>query len=984
MKKPICTSLFFISGILLFIRISSAQTPDWIVTQNHDSSASNIPMRLTTDGAGNVTVLNGFYAANPFVNLLKYNASGSLTNIFYLDSIHVPYDIISDASGNYYVAGAGSIVFNALLTVQKISSSGVVQWTYRDLHDIGLSVDIATRIMRDASGNIYITGYWRDGFNADVITIKLNSNGVEQWRQQFDLSGKDDFGNAISVDGSGNVYVTGSGLSSATGFHKVMLTLKYNSTGALQWSKTYAGVVPGYDQQGNDLVTDASGNSFVTGYSRESDTLQNIVTIKYSTAGNLVWKKKYAGGGLGQGKRIFMDAGGNLYVAGENLELSHADSLDLTTIKYSGGGSQLYINHYDHGKNYNDHCVSAWLDASSNLYIAGYSNDTTAGNYNHHVEIAAKYNSVGSKVWSAVFSATTGHDDYNYSITADAAGNAFTGGTDFNASTGLTNLYVTKRTTGGGLSWSQQYNGPLANLDSHNDLVVDNAGNSYALGQKGQVPNSEIIVDKRDVNGNLLTTFSFKGDGLTVIPQRMILDAQNNVYVCGYGYQAGGTNLDMLLVKFNKNGILQWNKWLDASGGGNDFARSMAVDASSNIYITGFGTKTGQGNNIYTSKYSKTGTKQWTKNYNDINNTEDIGESISIDNSGNVFVTGYQVDPNNFGHSDVITIKYNNSGTQQWASISGAGNNGDDNGTQVLADNSGGCYVTGHLSQSGQNSTFYVQRIASNGSVTWTKFRQVSTVFSGDYGGRLLLNSTGNVYALGYVTKNGLNGITLSIYKYKSNGDTIWTYEKLSGNNYLPVSGNTFFTDQVYPQQMALDSSGNLYLANTMNTTYDVQVVKLKKNGAVAWMYTNDVPDGNVVPLPNLAINPAGIVWCLFNVHTDNYAAEDWRTIKFPTGVQFDLRETGNDDLAGFTNENLLNAIVYPNPAINEFELEVQQASSPLTFQLFDLYGRELQRRKLQQEGMYFVNVTGYLPGVYLYTLSDDVEILWTGKLMVK
>src|SRR5262249_8749227 len=143
-------------------------------------------------------------------------------------------------------------------------------------------------------------------------------------------------------------------------------------------------------------------------------------------------------------------------------------------------------------------------------------------------------------------------------------------------------------------------------------------------------------------------------------------------------------------------------------------------------------------------------------------------------------------DPNNFGHTDIITVKYNSSGTQQWATISGSGNNADDNGRNVLADNNGGCYVTGHLSEAGQNSPFFVQRYSSSGSVSWTKFRQVSSSFGtgNDYGGRLLSDKIG-IFALGYVFKNGLDGITLSVYKYKSNGDTLWTYEKLSGNNYL-------------------------------------------------------------------------------------------------------------------------------------------------------------------------------------------------------
>jgi hypothetical protein len=87
----------------------------------------------------------------------------------------------------------------------------------------------------------------------------------------------------------------------------------------------------------------------------------------------------------------------------------------------------------------------------------------------------------------------------------------------------------------------------------------------------------------------------------------------------------------------------------------------------------------------------------------------DVGQSISVDSSGNSYVTGvynsspvtiYNSDGNTYGtltndgSNDTYIVKYNTSGTAQWATrIGGAG--GDDTGSSISIDSSGKLYVTG-------------------------------------------------------------------------------------------------------------------------------------------------------------------------------------------------------------------------------------------------------------------------------------------------
>ncbi|MBK9333506.1 MAG: SBBP repeat-containing protein [Ignavibacteria bacterium] len=114
---------------------------------------------------------------------------------------------------------------------------GSFQWERR-YNGSGNSDDIITSIKIDGSGNIYATGGSIGlGSNIDYLTIKYNSAGVQQWVQRYNGIGNGiDWANAIYVDGSGNVYVTGSSTNNVFGSRDYS-TLKYNSTGVLQWKK---------------------------------------------------------------------------------------------------------------------------------------------------------------------------------------------------------------------------------------------------------------------------------------------------------------------------------------------------------------------------------------------------------------------------------------------------------------------------------------------------------------------------------------------------------------------------------------------------------------------------------------------------------------------------------------------------------------------------------------------------------------------------
>jgi hypothetical protein len=120
----------------------------------------------------------------------------------------------------------------------------------------GPALDSAKGIALDSSGNIYVTGSSTgSGTDYDYATIKYNSAGQQQWVARYHYSGEStDFASAIAVDGSGNVYVTGTSGDD-------WATVKYNSAGQEQWLARYNGPGNG-DDRAWAIAVDASGNVY--------------------------------------------------------------------------------------------------------------------------------------------------------------------------------------------------------------------------------------------------------------------------------------------------------------------------------------------------------------------------------------------------------------------------------------------------------------------------------------------------------------------------------------------------------------------------------------------------------------------------------------------------------------------------------------------------------------------------------------------------
>src|SRR5688572_7222432 len=139
----------------------------------------------------------------------------------------------------------------------------------------------------------------------------------------------------------------------------------------------------------------------------------------------------------------------------------------------------------------------------------------------------------------------------------------------------------------------------------------------------------------------------------------------------------------------------EWIRKYNGPGAGEDAGVKIAVDAAGNIYVTGYSTGSGSGHDYTTIKYNSSGVQQWSARYNGPGNALDEASDIAVDAGGNVYVTGRSAAGANEYTYDYATIKYSPSGAELWVARYNGPVGQQDEATSITLDDEGNVYVTG-------------------------------------------------------------------------------------------------------------------------------------------------------------------------------------------------------------------------------------------------------------------------------------------------
>ena len=321
-------------------------------------------------------------------------------------------------------------------------------------------------------------------------------------------------------------------------------------------------------------------------------------------------------------------------------------------------------------------------------------------------------------------------------------------------SSGNDDIFIAKLSSDGVWQWAVKAGG--TNDDIGNEIAVDSSGNAYVTGQftgtatfgSTSLTNSggwTLFIAKLSNSGSWQWVVKAAGSQAS-IGSGIAVDSSSNVYVTGIfqgtttfgstSLSSSGSN-DIFIAKLNSIGLWQWV--VKAGGVNADWGYGIAVDSSSNVYVTGyfhdtvaFGSTSlaSSGyNDVFIAKLSSGGVWQWAVKAG--GSSADWGYGIDVDSSGNAYVTGFFIGTVTFGSSsltsgvtdDLFIAKLSSAGVWQWAVKSG----GDSVvvGYGIAADLSGNAYVTGFfqgtatfgstsLTSSG-NADIFVAKLNSSG-----------------------------------------------------------------------------------------------------------------------------------------------------------------------------------------------------------------------------------------------------------------------------
>jgi len=418
-----------------------------------------------------------------FVTLIGVLSSFAQTNNYWLQSAGSPnvdenLAIAKDNSNNIISAGyfTNTIIFpagNSLTStgsgtndvlIQKTNASGQVTWAIKAG---GMGSDRATAVACDASGNIYVTGYYYGtaqfgsftlnsvNNTQDIFIAKLNSSGTFLWAKSAG-------GNlaetpyAIAVDNQSNVVITGEFQGTATfGTQAItsavnpytnnasfdVFTCKYDASGNFIWLQQGSAH---FDDRGIDIGTDANGNVFVCGQFSDTITFNQthnnqisnaVFLIKYNSSGQEQWFVK-AGAINSIANGLVVDNNNDVYITGDytgnltffgtalNNTLNGAFSNRVFLVKYSNAGNYIwgkedasssYVSSKDVALDQNNNpCIYGEFDCRMDDYSILAGGTGMFNSIGYHDLFITQYDNTGTRLWARNFGGP--YNDYAHGI----------------------------------------------------------------------------------------------------------------------------------------------------------------------------------------------------------------------------------------------------------------------------------------------------------------------------------------------------------------------------------------------------------------------------------------------------------------------------------------------------------------------------------------------------------------------------------------
>lgn len=388
----------------------------------------------------------------------------------------------------------------------------------------GVGTESGQAIITDASGNVYVTGFMNGTVNygggaltsvggSDIFLLKLDASGNHVWSKRFGAAGAD-FGTALALDASGNVYVAGSyqntidfggGPLNSAGNDDIFVA-SFTPDGNFRLGYRYGG---SNADACNGIAVDASGGIALTGsFSGTTDLGGGTLTsagsydgyiLKVNAAGQHLWSKRYGDFDLDAGSAVLAAPNGDIIFGG--IFRIQADvgggaittaGTDILLARFTSAGAHVWSRAA--GARNDAYNPALALDPSGNIIVGGiftgvfsvggaiFSSDGQSDLF------VGKLKGDGTHIWSRQYGGPGA--EYVFGVASDKSGNAHITGTfnglatfgaDYITPYGGDDVFACKYGPNGEHIYSRQLGGP--NVEKSSDITVDVNGNAWVTGQ---------------------------------------------------------------------------------------------------------------------------------------------------------------------------------------------------------------------------------------------------------------------------------------------------------------------------------------------------------------------------------------------------------------------------------------------------------------------------------------------------------------------
>jgi hypothetical protein len=366
-------------------------------------------------------------------------------------------------------------------------------------------------VASDHAGNVIVAGTLRDGFSNkySMFLAKYSQLGDVIWTKNFDATNST-HGTAVTCDQNNNIYVTAwdhvttpipvpvepvySRMTSS-------LVLKFNSSGDLQWSRSFGDAAATVNLYG--ICLDNANNVYVTGSTNATSFngqanlgSTDAFLIKLSSAGVVQWTVLLGTSGSEVGYSLARDPSSNdIVLSGYStgtFDLSNANGgvIDVMVAKFNTAGTRLWVKLL--GGLASDYGRSVTVGKTGEIFVAGFIANSAGATFDGNTvfggtydSILAKFSSAGVKQWSYTYG-TVLSDGFS-GIAIDSLNNIYMAGyTNGILLAGLTNsgnkndIVVMKVNPGGTVLWTRQTSLPA--IETGMSIVVDRYNGVFVSG----------------------------------------------------------------------------------------------------------------------------------------------------------------------------------------------------------------------------------------------------------------------------------------------------------------------------------------------------------------------------------------------------------------------------------------------------------------------------------------------------------------------